>query len=59
MFKQLPAGLQSLCLKSLRLQQRIMHLDASIAAARFAAPPVPPDGSVATQVARLQAAFGR
>jgi len=57
MFKQLPAGLQSLSLKSLRLQQRILHLDASIAAARFQAPPATPAG-VAQQVARLQAAFG-
>jgi len=56
-FKQLPTGLQSLCLKSLRLQQRILHLDASIAAARFQAPPATPAG-VAQQVARLQAAFG-
>ena len=58
MFKQLPTGLQSLCLKSLRLQQRILHLDASIAAARVQAPPVPPAMAVASQVARLQAAFG-
>ena len=57
-FKQLPPTLQSLCLKSLRLQQRILHLDASMAAARFAPPPDAPVTGVASQVERLRAAFG-
>ena len=58
-FKALPATLQSLCLKSLRLQQRITHLDASMAASRFHTLPAGPVGGVAMQVARLQAAFAR
>jgi len=58
MFKQLPATLQSLCVKSVRLQQRILHLDASMAAEALDTLPAGPASAVARQMAQLQAAFG-
>ena len=57
-FRELPPALQSLCLKSLMLQRRIIHLDGAMLAERrpnagFEAPA----GAVAGQIARLRAAF--
>jgi regulator of CtrA degradation len=56
MFDELPAALQQLTFKSMRLQERVMHFDQSIAAAR--APEIPSAPSiVASQVERLRMAF--
>jgi regulator of CtrA degradation len=58
-FVALPPRLQGLCLKSLRLQQRILHLDASMAAARFNAFAAGAPVGLSRQVEQLQAAFAR
>ena len=56
MFDELPAALQRLTFKSMRLQERVMHFDQSIAAAR--APEMANAPSVvASQVERLRMAF--
>ena len=53
---RLPATFRALSLRSLRLQERVIHLDRSLAAAR--APPAPPPRcEVASQRERLRAAF--
>ncbi len=55
-FEQLPPTLRALSLRSLRVQERIIHLDQSLVSAR--APELFPRGSVvAQQVERLRAAF--
>jgi len=56
LFDELPAPLQRLTFKSMRLQDRVMHFDQSIAAAR--APETPTSASaVASQVELLRMAF--
>ena len=52
----LPPAFVEFCIRSIRLQDRVLHLDRSIAASREAEPPLAPQ-PVAMQVARLQAAF--
>src|SRR5271166_3621518 len=55
-FEQLPATLRTLSLRSLRIQERVIHLDQSLVCART--PAVLARGSaVAAQVERLRAAF--
>jgi regulator of CtrA degradation len=57
-FRELPPALQSLCLKSLMLQRRIIHLDGAMLAER--APRAGLEisgGAVAGQLALLRAAF--
>jgi regulator of CtrA degradation len=57
-FRELPPALQSLCLKSLMLQRRIIHLDGAMLAERRPTAGLDlPAGAVAGQIARLQAAF--
>ncbi len=53
---ELPPAFVDLCALSIRLQARVLHLDASIAAARDPEPTASPC-AVAAQVARLRAAF--
>ena len=55
-FEQLPATLRALSRRSLRMQERVIHLDRSLAYARA---PVasPQDSAVAAQVERLKMAF--
>jgi regulator of CtrA degradation len=53
---ELPPAFVEFCMRSIRLQERVLHLDLSIAASREAEPPLAPQ-PVAMQVARLQAAF--
>jgi regulator of CtrA degradation len=53
---ELPEAFVELCFRSMRLQARVLHLDASIAAADESAP-APMVSVVASQLARLQAAF--
>ena len=56
LFDQLPENLRTLSRRSLRMQERVMHLDQSLVFAR--APDAFPRGSaVAEQVERLTAAF--
>jgi regulator of CtrA degradation len=55
-FEQLPATLRTLSLRSLRIQERVIHLDQSLVCART--PEALARGSaVAAQVERLRAAF--
>ena len=56
LFKQLPQTLRSLSQRSLRIQERVMHLDQSLAVAHLRAPVKAPL-EVASQVERLRAAF--
>jgi len=56
LFEQLPAKLRALSLGSLRIQERIIHLDQGLALARAPAPKSPPS-EVASQQERLRAAF--
>ena len=56
MFDELPAALQRLTFKSMRLQERVMHFDQSIAAARAPEMATAPS-AVASQVERLRMAF--
>jgi regulator of CtrA degradation len=58
LFDELPAPLRRLTFKSLRLQDRVLHFDQSIAAARAADMPVAPS-AVAGQVERLRLAFAQ
>jgi regulator of CtrA degradation len=53
---QLPPVFVDLCHRSMRLQARVLHLDASIAAAEEPKA-IPSSSAVAVQVARLRAAF--
>ena len=56
LFQQLPAKLRELSLRSLRIQERVIHLDQGLSLARF--PIVTPTPSVvASQHERLRAAF--
>jgi regulator of CtrA degradation len=56
LFEQLPASLRSLSHRSLRIQERVMHLDQSLIVAHSRAP-VKALSEVASQVERLRAAF--
>jgi regulator of CtrA degradation len=58
MFEELPPRFRQFSLKSLRLQARVAYLDRSMAVANGFAE-APTCSGVATQVERLQAAFGR
>jgi regulator of CtrA degradation len=53
---ELPPAFVEFCIRSIRLQERVLHLDRSIAALREAEPAHVPQ-PVAMQVARLRAAF--
>jgi regulator of CtrA degradation len=55
-FEQLPPALRHLSQRSLRVQDRVIHLDRSLAIARSPAP-IDPRCEVATQQERLRAAF--
>jgi len=59
LFEQLPLTFQALCHKSLRLQQRILHLDASLTAARQFAPEGVPPAAIVSEVERVRAAFAQ
>jgi regulator of CtrA degradation len=52
----MPATLRNLSQRSLRIQERVMHLDQSLVAAHSRAPVKAPL-EVASQVERLRAAF--
>ena len=56
LFDQLPATLRSLSQRSLRIQERVIHLDQSLVVAHSTAPFRAPS-EVASQVERLRAAF--
>ena len=59
MYAQMPARLRDLCQRSLRLQDRILHLDRSIQEAKLGlAPPSAPPAPLAAQLDALRAAFG-
>ena len=53
---ELPPAFVEFCIRSIRLQERVLHLDQSIAASREVEPALVPQ-PVAAQVARLRAAF--
>ncbi len=55
-FEQLPATLRSLSQRSLRIQERVMHLDQSLVVAHSHGP-ITARSEVALQVERLRAAF--
>jgi len=55
-FDQLPLTLRSLSLRSVRIQERVMHLDQSLVVAQ-SREPVRAKSEVASQVERLRAAF--
>lgn len=56
LFEQLPPALRALSQRSLRIQERVMHLDQSLLAAH-SREPVRMRSEVASQVERLRAAF--
>jgi regulator of CtrA degradation len=56
LFEQLPPTLRSLSQRSLRIQERVMHLDQSLVVAHSRLPIKAPS-EVASQVERLRAAF--
>ncbi len=56
LFEQLPPTLRALSQRSLRIQERVMHLDQSLVVAHSRAPVRAPS-EVASQVERLRAAF--
>ena len=56
LFEQLPPDLRSLSQRSLRIQERVMHLDQSLVVAH-SRQPVRASSEVASQVERLRAAF--
>ena len=56
LFDQLPPSLRSLSQRSLRIQERVMHLDQSLVVAH-SREPVKAPSVVASQVERLRAAF--
>jgi regulator of CtrA degradation len=55
-FEQLPPTLRSLSRRSMRIQERVMHLDQSLVVAHSRAP-IRAKSEVASQVERLRAAF--
>ena len=55
-FEQLPPTLRSLSQRSLRIQERVMHLDQSLVVAH-SREPIKAPSEVASQVERLRAAF--
>ena len=55
-FEQLPPTLRSLSQRSVRIQERVMHLDQSLVVAH-SREPVNAQSAVASQVERLRAAF--
>jgi len=55
-FEQLPPTLRSLSQRSMRIQERVMHLDQSLVVAH-SREPVKAQSAVASQVERLRAAF--
>src|SRR5271170_7607825 len=55
-FEQLPPTLRSLSQRSMRIQERVMHLDQSLVVAH-SREPVKAQSEVASQVERLRAAF--
>jgi regulator of CtrA degradation len=57
-FEQLPSTLRSLSQRSVRIQERVMHLDQSLVVAH-SREPVKAQSEVASQVARLRAAFSQ
>ena len=58
LFEQLPSALRSLSERSMRIQQRVMHLDQSLVVAH-SREPVKVRSEVASQVERLRAAFSQ
>jgi regulator of CtrA degradation len=56
LFEQLPIALRSLSQRSLRIQERVMHLDQSLVGAH-SREPIKMPSEVASQVERLRAAF--
>lgn len=56
LFEQLPPTLRALSQRSLRIQERVIHLDQSLVVAH-SPQPVKPRSEVASQVERLRAAF--
>ena len=56
LFDQLPIALRSLSQRSLRIQERVMHLDQSLVVAH-SREPIKMPSEVASQVERLRAAF--
>ena len=57
-FEQLPSTLRSLSQRSVRIQERVMHLDQSLVVAH-SPEPVRAQSGVASQVERLRAAFSQ
>jgi regulator of CtrA degradation len=57
-FEQLPSALKSLSQRSVRIQERVMHLDQSLVVAH-SREPIKAQSEVASQVERLRAAFSR
>src|SRR6202042_1286745 len=57
-FEQLPFTLRSLSQRSVRIQERVMHLDQSLVVAH-SREPVKAQSEVASQVERLRAAFSQ
>ena len=55
-FEQLPATLRALSKRSLRIQERVIHLDQSLVVA-LSPEPTMTRSEVASQVERLRAAF--
>jgi regulator of CtrA degradation len=58
LFEQLPSALRSLSERSMRMQERVMHLDQSLIVAH-SREPINARSEVASQVERLRAAFSR
>jgi regulator of CtrA degradation len=56
LFEQLPSALRSLSERSMRIQERVMHLDRSLIVAH-SREPIKARSEVASQVERLRAAF--
>ncbi len=56
LFEQLPVALRNLSQRSLRIQERVMHLDQSLVVAH-SREPIKTPSEVASQVERLRAAF--
>jgi regulator of CtrA degradation len=58
LFEQLPSALRSLSERSMRMQERVMHLDQSLIVAH-SREPINARSEVASQVERLRAAFSQ
>jgi regulator of CtrA degradation len=58
LFEQLPSALRSLSERSMRIQERVMHLDQSLIVAH-SREPIKARSEVASQVERLRAAFSQ